>query len=68
MIDNREQQKPEDTRAVEQGGSYKNSDKNAHHHITHDRDMDDEKSTIEESERHKGRQQQETPGKTPANS
>ena len=68
MIDNREQQKPEDTRAVEQGGSYKNSDKNAHHHITHDRNMDDEKNSIEYSERSEGRQEKETSGKTPGNS
>lgn len=57
MIDNREQQKPEDTRAVEQGGSYKNSDKNAHHHVSHEKDMDHEKSNIENSKRSEDRQQ-----------
>ena len=68
MIDKREQQKPEDTRAVEQDGSYKNSDKNAHHHINHEREMDDEKNSIEYPERSESRQQNVTPGKSPGNS
>ena len=61
----REQQKPEDTRAVEQDGSYKNSDKNAQHHVKEERDMDHEKNRIENPERSEGRQQNETPGKSP---
>ena len=57
MIDNIEQQKPEDTRAVEQGGSYKNSDKNAHHHVNLDRDTDHKKDSMENSKRTEDRQQ-----------
>ena len=62
MKDNRENKQQDDMRAQEQDGSYKNSDKNAHHQVNNEPGMNKGKDNAAKSERSGAGQQQNAAG------
>lgn len=68
MRDKNKSKQEDNLRAQEQDGSYKNSDKNAHHYVTNEPGMDRSKENPAKSDRSGAGQQQDAAGTPNVNS